>query len=235
MRFAVVEGEVWPNRAAMPPSAQGNRRREGIWRQAMDSAQGYYDAMIDDGMPAEDARGVVPHDMTTRLHWVLDLRGLLHVAGLRTCTQAQFEWRLVMAQVAKALREWGAPTYADAVRKHTKGIVDGATGEQYQAMLDAIGRPPDAWQFELIADKLRPVCYQTGRCGFMAKFDRACKIRDRVERFAANGVPSSNWDTTGQYDVAEGPSYGSNGGGPAWSPLLPIHPYEWAADPAAAR
>jgi hypothetical protein len=52
----------------------------------------------------------------------------------------------------------------------------------------------------------------------MAKFDRECSIRDRVEKNAELGRPSSDWglpDPEGRVNA--------------------IQPYEWAADPAAAR
>lgn len=209
MRFAVVDDEVWSSRAALPPSLNpSNPNYAGqrtVWDRALMDAQIAYTRLVDSGMPAEDARGLMPHAMTTRLHWVLDLRGLLHVAGLRTCTQAQFEWRLVMAQVAKALRDYQPRIYG--------------------------AERADAWQFDLIADKLRPVCYQTGRCGFMAKFDRACKIRDRVEANAKLGRPSSEWGEPSAKKGNPGQVYDSEGR----EIVEAIHNWEWAADPSAAR
>jgi thymidylate synthase ThyX len=169
-----------------------------MWREALGSAEQYYSWLIEQGVPAEDARGLLPHAVTTRLHWVLDLRGLLHVAGLRLCTQAQFEWRLVMAQVVKALRKY----------RHDHVAAD------------------DAWQFNRIADALRPVCYQEGRCGFMAQFDRGCTIRERVEANAAIGRPSSKWSET--LDVFHVDREQR-------TIIKAIQPSEWAADPTAAR
>lgn len=223
MRFAVVDGQPWRERVAYPPSLQAEppgyadymagavdedwsqyARVRDAWDEAVLAAENAYQMLIDADVPAEDARGLMPHAMTTRLHWVLDLRSLLHVAGLRLCTQAQFEWRSVMAQVVKALREYQGTVASD-------GWLEFGDSN---------------WQFQLIADALRPVCYQQGRCGFMAKFDRGCTIRDRVERLAALGVPSDEWETTSaQYrDAAEGAPR-----------LLRIAPAEWAADPTAAR
>jgi flavin-dependent thymidylate synthase len=209
MRFAVVDGEDWQDRAAMPPTiAAADSRTQEVWWAAMAEAQSSYDRLIDRGIPAEDARGVMPHDITTRIHMVLNLRTLLHQAGLRLCTQAQFEWRAVMAGMVNALRQHGIRRLGP---------------DQLCAF--------DNWQFSLIADSLKPVCYQTGNCGFMAKFDRGCTIRKRVERFAANDVPSSNWDSEGQWDVAANAETIEH----ELIPLTPIHPSEWAADPYAAR
>jgi hypothetical protein len=164
-------------------------------------------------MAAEDARGLMPHAMTTRYHWSVSLRTLLGEAGKRLCTQAQFEWRLVMAEVARAIRA-------------------------YRVLSDSYGNvfetpsAPDGWQFEAIADLLKPVCYQEGKCGFMAKFDRDCTIRSRVDDNAAIGRPSSEWGTDSL--VAPGNPhvvYDSKGQRIAKA----IRPEEWLADPGAAR
>jgi thymidylate synthase (FAD) len=217
LRFAVPEGE-WRDEIPYPPSIAGERDKpenEGIrnrWREAMMNAQHAYEDLINMGMPAEEARGVLPHDMPTRIHWVCDLRTLLADAGKRTCTQAQFPWRMIFAGMAKALREYG-------------------TGPMWEPAWTN-----DHWQFEEIANRLRPVCYQTGSCGFMAQFDRNCSIRSRVDAFAAAGVPSSEWGR--EKDM----------GLPHWNSPVPwarisdghsvipaINDAEWAADPGAAR
>jgi len=202
------------------PEEQAYAKMRDAWDDAIITAQQSYNRLIDAGVPAEDARGLMPHSMTTRYHWSVSLRTLLGEAGKRLCTQAQFEWRMVMSEVVKALREYGADS-----------------GSAYQLPGVAIpGVRHAGWQFKAIADALQPICYQEGHCGFMAKFDRGCKIRPRVERFAANNVRSESWDSTGQYDVTAGPSYGGGiADGPDYTPLTPIHPKEWLTDPGAAR
>lgn len=216
LRFAVPEGN-WADEIPLPPylTQKGAETSQAmaVWKRSMTDTQEAYEALIAVGMPAEEARGVLPHDMPTRIHWVLDLRTLLTEAGKRTCTQAQFPWRIIFAGMAKELRAHGTPD-----------------GTQYTpAAPEGFRVSGDRWQFASIADRLRPVCFQTGQCGFMAKFDRSCKIRSRVDAFARNGIAPSHWGTTGQYDVV--------GGEPGTFPLRidPIHDYEWAADPSAAR
>jgi flavin-dependent thymidylate synthase len=216
LRFAIPEGN-WADEIPLPPSISGVKIPEGRekdplgewyplteqeqalreWRKGMRSAQVAYSRLIELGVPAEEARGVLPHDMPTRIHWVCDLRTLLTEAGKRTCTQAQFPWRMIFAGMASALR-----TYPNQMDDRQRDATD--------------------WQFVEIANALRPVCFQTGRCGFMAQFDRSCKIRGRVDAFAAAGVPSSEWGTE--------KAYGVDG-----IELKPIADYEWAADPSAAR
>lgn len=253
MRFAVPEDESWEQRTTKPPSLSNpmNRDREdqeAAWTRAIESAQEGYETLVGSGMPAEEARGLMPHAIQTRYHWVCDLRELLHVAGLRTCTQAQFHWRLVMASIAQALREHRSNSYMERSRL----TVD---GEPYEYPAG------DDWQWGLIADMIRPVCYQTGRCGFMAKFDRSCSIRERVEANAAYNRPSSEWHQevilgpTNERERAELPEQirvpwfklmpvkpaarvvqVSNGPTEVDYDYIPaIDPREWAADPSAAR
>lgn len=194
LRFAVKED--WASEVPLPPSLAGRPDDDPqvrMWRKALNGAEDAYAALVHDGMPAEDARKLLPHAVTTRYHWNPSLKTLLTEAGKRTCTQAQFEWRLFFAALAKALREYRTP---------------GSFGTPWS----------DRWQYELIADTLRPNCYQTGSCGFMAKFDRGCTIRQRVNTLAQLGVPSSEWND------------------PEVTPdELRIDPMEWAANPAAAR
>jgi flavin-dependent thymidylate synthase len=228
LRFAVPEGD-WADEIPLPPSLASAPEEEqaylkeswvtrfpsklmlmkDVWDDAMINAQTAYERLIEMGMPAEEARGVLPHDMPTRIHWVLDLRTLLTEAGKRTCTQAQFPWRLIFAGMASALRQRGEGELGgELYRRGDQQVLDG-------------------WQFAEIADRLRPVCYQTGSCGFMAQFDRSCNIRSRVDAFAAAGVPSPQWSTARN---ADGLIEDADG-----APLQPINDAEWAATPGAAR
>lgn len=224
LRFAVPEGD-WSEEIPLPPSLAGTRGGEALgaesspaeyarnmWDEHMRNSARTYAGLIDCGVPAEEARGVIPHDMPTRLHWVVDLRTLLAEAGKRTCTQAQFPWRMIFAGVANSLRQ-------HAVKADHFYI----TGRDNATIAQS-----DGWQFRLIADRLRPVCFQTGSCGFMAAFDRSCSIRGRVDAFAREGVPSSEWGNEKTLWVHEqGDEKGIT--------LKPIHTQEWALNPAAAR
>jgi hypothetical protein len=155
----------------------------------------------------------LPHAITTRYYWTVSLRTLLQEAGKRTCTQAQFHWRQAFSGVAKALRERGDQADRDESNS------DGWTW------------PSDGWQYRLFADAIRPVCYQQGKCGFMAKFDRGCTIRERVDANENLGRPSSEWHTDSTRLGNPGQKYDSRGRTIARA----IDPAEWATDPSAAR
>lgn len=217
LRFAVPQGD-WTEEIQTPESLRGivddggaweflteKQRQLRMWNEAIEEIKHAYEFFVNTGMPAEEARDILPHAMPTRIHWVIDLRGLLLEAGKRTCTQAQFPWRVIFGEIAKALRDAELPE----------------TVEQYES---ADGY--DNWQYELLSKQIRPACYQHGKCVFKAEFDRHCSIRDRVDAFAKAGVPSSDWDKPQQNTKAEEQWV---------LPLLPIHPAEWAADPGAAR
>jgi flavin-dependent thymidylate synthase len=194
--------------------AMGKQPREERWRQKWDHAlevlQQTYGELINDGMPAEEARGLLPHNITTRIKYNTNLRALLEHIGLRTCTQAQFEWRGVAFQMMLALREYGR-------------------GQVYRdTSYDDHGTPrvvlrDSAWQYDAIAELFSPICYRKGKCTMMASFDRKCSIRGRVEANASINRPSTEWDkpreATAPVDVY----------------IEPIRPSEWMLDPGAAR
>jgi flavin-dependent thymidylate synthase len=193
-------------------------RNRAVWDWAIMQIDAAYHYLVEHGIAAEEARGLLPHATATRIHYQTDLRALMKVMGERLCTQAQFHWRIVAALVREAIRNY-TPDFRWA---------DSPGGPHHDiGPLREAWRNTNSWQFEMIADSgiFRPVCYQTGKCMFMASADRGCTIRPRVEKFAANGVPSSEWEGIGQ------PRYVGNRGelGPG------INPAEWLLNPAAAR
>jgi flavin-dependent thymidylate synthase len=66
-----------------------------------------YGRMVNGGVPAEDARGVLPTNIGTRMHYHTNLRNLIDHAGLRLCSQAQYEWKQVWAQIIRAILAYG--------------------------------------------------------------------------------------------------------------------------------
>lgn len=235
LRFAVKED--MSEGVALPPSLFGTagddddlsmtdprfstREQEmrDRWDDAIDNIDHAYNKLIEMGMPAEDARGLLPHNITTRLNYVTDLRALQDHAGNRLCTQAQFEWRAFFTALISAMREY------NPYRAISESIQD---PDQSAAML-YVGES-ESWQYNAIADIFRPVCYLTGKCEFMAEFDRACSIRDRVEANHRIGRPSSEWVETHPPEVPLNEQVG-----PVDLGIPAIRPEEWLLDPTAAR
>lgn len=164
------------------------------WDEAVDKITEVYNFLVNDGMPAEDARGLLPTNLLTQVNYHSSLRGLQDHSGLRLCTQAQREWVDVWAEIIRAIRGYGfSMTYFEGDAEKSS-----------------------AWQFYAIANIFKPICFQKGSCQFGAEFDRKCNIREKVEAYARNGVPSDQWEH-GRADL----------GIPA------IRPEEWTAADAA--
>ena len=149
--------------------AQRQASKAQLWRRDWDEAiadiGATYSALIESGMPAEDARGLAPHATLTQVNYHTSLRHLKDHAGLRLCSQAQQEWRTVWAGILKAIR-----------------------GQANKAPKS------ERWQYEEIAQLFKPVCYAKGHCAFMADVDRYCTIREDVNEYAKRGVPSRDWE-----------------------------------------
>src|SRR5262245_56605252 len=165
LRFAVKEGIA--SEIPKPPAIIGNENAETFWQQTIESIQRGYEALINMGIPAEGARGLLPHAVTTRLHYKVNLRGLMDIAEKRLCTQAQFEWRAVMLEIIKAIQGYDC----DYLIKHH----DERHGEWYYDIERA------EWQFKLIGEPVAgtfaPICYKLGRCPYKGTLDRGCTIR----------------------------------------------------------
>jgi flavin-dependent thymidylate synthase len=235
MRFA-IPGEL-TEATTLPPSLQGtqamgsgvdyrdaqteNQRWRLLWDQSLHQIDAAYHQLVETGMPAEEARGLLPHATATRLNYVTDLRNLSDHAGNRLCTQAQFHWRLVFALLMDAIKEY--PKQEPKV---------GLVAPTYEW---------DTWQFEALATSslFRPVCYQLNYCPFQASFDRECTIRGRVQQKSQAGVPSDRWDQT--QNVPDGDAEWMQVEGEVEQLVFrttqspAINPAEWLLNPGAAR
>lgn len=199
------------------------------WRYEWDNAVGYvaevYNRLIAAGMPAEDARGLLPTNLLTQINYITNLRNFQAEAGKRLCTQAQFEWREVWFKFVEAIREFGK------TQVYLRPSDDGSAAE---GTTDS-HRVKSAWQFEELAKLFAPVCYYKGSCQFMADFDRKCTIRDRVEANAAINRPSSEWSTPMNSNASSPDEIRMlvDLGIPTMIPA--IYPEEWFLNPGAAR
>ena len=84
--------------AKMPGGEKGDVRRHalGMWRQAMERSEEIYMAMVDQGVPAEIARGVLPQSLKAEIVVGANLREWRHVFKLRTSKRAHPQMREVM-------------------------------------------------------------------------------------------------------------------------------------------
>ena len=66
---------------------------------AFDRLGDLYQEMLDAGIPAEDARFLIPNAANTNFKIVVNFLELLHICDLRLCTRAQWEFRQVASQM----------------------------------------------------------------------------------------------------------------------------------------
>ena len=65
----------------------------------------FYAKLISLGIPAEDARMVLPNACHTNLTWSCNLRELIHVCNERLCKCAQIEIRLLVILMANEVEK----------------------------------------------------------------------------------------------------------------------------------
>jgi thymidylate synthase (FAD) len=69
----------------------------------MQAAKDYYDSLIHEGVPAEDARFVLPNAAETKLVLTMNLRELMNFLSLRLCRAAQWEIRELAEKMKAAV------------------------------------------------------------------------------------------------------------------------------------
>ncbi|MGE5597416.1 MAG: FAD-dependent thymidylate synthase [Hyphomicrobiales bacterium] len=84
---------------------------EGKMAELFDRVGELYEEMVAAGVPAEDARFLLPNATNTNFKITVNFASLLHICDLRLCTRAQWEFRkvaaLMRAEVMKAVPELG--------------------------------------------------------------------------------------------------------------------------------
>ena len=87
----------------IPQSIEKNANLREKFVEFMGQISDMYQAFIDAGIPAEDARSVLPNATATSMVASLNLRELIHIANLRLCSRAQYEIRMLVKGMCEAL------------------------------------------------------------------------------------------------------------------------------------
>jgi thymidylate synthase (FAD) len=77
----------------IPPTVAGNPEAVKLFTRQAEDACETYKKMVSMGIPAEDARFILPHGWETRLVLTMNARELHHFFELRLCRRAQWEIR----------------------------------------------------------------------------------------------------------------------------------------------
>ena len=82
--------------------------------EAVKAAFAAYDALVKAGVPAEDARYLLPNACETKIVVTMNIRELLHFFELRCCTRAQWEIREAACKMLELVRPTAPFIFKDA-------------------------------------------------------------------------------------------------------------------------
>ena len=91
------------------PATLENTNREWLldrYMNTMDNIQDTYQALIDNGIPKEDAANLLPLGMSTTVAIRMNARTLMTMAEQRLCNRAYVEYRQLMRDIITALKEY---------------------------------------------------------------------------------------------------------------------------------
>lgn len=80
----------------IPPTVEKNPEMKEKFSNFMNEISKFYLELTEAGIPAEDARFVLPNATSTSMVVSMNLRELIHIANLRLCTRAQYEIRTLV-------------------------------------------------------------------------------------------------------------------------------------------
>lgn len=76
-----------------PESVAADQAASALFDETMEKAQEAYRALLDIGVPAEDARYLLPNAVESKIVITMNVRELLHFFSVRCCNRAQWEIR----------------------------------------------------------------------------------------------------------------------------------------------
>ncbi len=104
-----------------PPSIAANEQAQEIFDGFMKNAQEAYAQLVELGIPAEDARFVLPNAVETKIVVTMNVRELLHFFSLRCCNRAQWEIRALAHRMLELVRPTAPFIFLDAGAPCVKG------------------------------------------------------------------------------------------------------------------
>lgn len=90
--------------AVTPPSIAARPELHSCFEKALDQAHEAYRQLVDAGIPAEDARFVLPNAAATKIVVTMNARALWHFFALRCCRRAQWEIQIMAKAMLKEAR-----------------------------------------------------------------------------------------------------------------------------------
>ncbi len=87
----------------IPPTIEKNPGLKEKFEQFMSDISNKYQEFVEAGIPAEDARFVLPNATASSMVASLNLREMIHLANLRLCSRAQYEIRTLVKMMCDEL------------------------------------------------------------------------------------------------------------------------------------
>ena len=97
-----------------PESVAENDEASRLFDEAVDTAKDAYAKLVELGIPAEDARYLLPNAAETKIVVTMNVRELLHFFELRCCNRAQWEIRELAHEMLELARPTAPFVFLDA-------------------------------------------------------------------------------------------------------------------------
>ena len=103
-RFAVVT----------PPTIAENPEHSRLFEAQVAALHEAYGALVEAGVPAEDARYLLPNATETKIIITMNARELLHFFGVRCCERAQWEIRAMAVEMLRLVKPVAPTVFENA-------------------------------------------------------------------------------------------------------------------------
>ena len=97
-----------------PPTVAAQEDTSRIFDEAIGAVVDAYHKLLDAGVPAEDARYLLPNAAETKIVITMNIRELLHFLSLRCCNRAQWEIRELANRMLELVRPTAPYIFMDA-------------------------------------------------------------------------------------------------------------------------
>lgn len=104
-----------------PDTVAENPEANALFDEAIEFAKDAYVRLLDMGIPAEDARYLLPNAAETKIVVTMNVRELLHFFELRCCNRAQWEIRDLAHKMLELARPTAPFVFADAGASCVRG------------------------------------------------------------------------------------------------------------------
>ena len=110
-RYVTLKGEP---EIVVPQTVSDDPELDTLFHTAIDAAYNAYQQLIDAGVPAEDARYLLPNACTSKIVVTMNIRELLHFFELRCCHRAQWEIQALGNTMLELVRPTAPYIFMDA-------------------------------------------------------------------------------------------------------------------------